>query len=462
MISLSSRVWSHWAAKSSAKAARRGSRSIRRTWARRILADAQRRPGRRGGKAPRRACCSRGNRTAARPARTRPSGDVAARRLADPARPGTGNGRDQDRLERQSDRRFGVLAVLFGRRARSPAAASARRAWRAGERPGRRRLAGCRRCAAGATSSGSRRASARPRRRLSGATAADRAACTSGSAEGTVSAGRVHDPSPGLGRAERRVDHRLGGGQVHLHQDRRDREHVADVVESIADIVGREVIGRAEVEADQVADRVVVLGAIEPPDRHPRRRVGLVRSERADRARRRGSAAPRLGRGSSSGGMLSERRTSATRTKAVAIRARGPRRRRRRGSTPPSARDAVVTAQAIPFDQSGRRPANRRRAGRTAAAIVGCDREPAACRTIASAAVAAMRLGTSRSRRTRSQPAQSTQHAASSRADGSRFDVHREDHTDRPSPDARGAIRPARYGRGRLGMQGATFNTGRR
>ena len=61
----------------------------------------------------------------------------------------------------------------------------------------------------------------------------------------------------------------LRGGQVHLDQDRRHREHFADVVEAIPDIIGREFIGRFEIEADQVADRVVVFGAVEAADRDP-------------------------------------------------------------------------------------------------------------------------------------------------------------------------------------------------
>ena len=43
-------------------------------------------------------------------------------------------------------------------------------------------------------------------------------------------------------------------------------QHVADVVEAVADVVGGEVLGGLEVDADQVADRVVVLGPVEPPD----------------------------------------------------------------------------------------------------------------------------------------------------------------------------------------------------
>src|SRR5262249_13141349 len=44
---------------------------------------------------------------------------------------------------------------------------------------------------------------------------------------------------------------------------------VADVVETVADVVGREVVGRFEIDADEVADRVVVLVAVEPSDGRP-------------------------------------------------------------------------------------------------------------------------------------------------------------------------------------------------
>ena len=59
----------------------------------------------------------------------------------------------------------------------------------------------------------------------------------------------------------------LGGGQVLLQEQGRDRQDVADVVEAVADVVVGEVGGRLEVDADEVADRVVILGPVEPADR---------------------------------------------------------------------------------------------------------------------------------------------------------------------------------------------------
>ena len=73
--------------------------------------------------------------------------------------------------------------------------------------------------------------------------------------------------------------HRLGGdrlahGQEALEVDRRERQHVADVVEAVARVVGREVGGEILVEEAEVADRVVELRAIETADGHVTR-VGL-------------------------------------------------------------------------------------------------------------------------------------------------------------------------------------------
>ena len=50
----------------------------------------------------------------------------------------------------------------------------------------------------------------------------------------------------------------FGGGQVLLHQGVGDGEDVADVVEAVAGIVGGELFGGAEIDAEQVADGVGV------------------------------------------------------------------------------------------------------------------------------------------------------------------------------------------------------------
>ncbi len=81
-----------------------------------------------------------------------------------------------------------------------------------------------------------------------------------------MSGRRIHETFPDIRSPERLSDHLLGGGQIHFQQNGRGREHVADVVEPVADVVGRKLIRRTQVEAEQVANGVVVLGAIEATD----------------------------------------------------------------------------------------------------------------------------------------------------------------------------------------------------
>ena len=71
-------------------------------------------------------------------------------------------------------------------------------------------------------------------------------------------------------------DDRLGRLDVLFQQQRRDREHVADIVEPVARVVGRKFLVGAEVDPHQVADRVAVLDPVEPAQRDPAR-VGIVR-----------------------------------------------------------------------------------------------------------------------------------------------------------------------------------------
>jgi len=80
--------------------------------------------------------------------------------------------------------------------------------------------------------------------------------------------------APAIGRLGRQhLEHlardRLGGVEVLFEQERRQREDVADVVEAIADVVGGEVVGGLHLHAEQIAHGVVVLDAIEPPQREP-------------------------------------------------------------------------------------------------------------------------------------------------------------------------------------------------
>src|SRR5207237_1374100 len=78
----------------------------------------------------------------------------------------------------------------------------------------------------------------------------------------------------GLGRnlrGERPSGDPLGGPQVSVHQDWRDGEHVADVVEAVAGIVRGEVLFRAERNAQEITNGVAVFAAIEPVRRDPAR-----------------------------------------------------------------------------------------------------------------------------------------------------------------------------------------------
>ena len=62
------------------------------------------------------------------------------------------------------------------------------------------------------------------------------------------------------------------GREVALQQHRRDREHVADIVEAVAGIIGgkqRGEVHRAGVHRDQVADGVGIFGAVEAMDGRP-------------------------------------------------------------------------------------------------------------------------------------------------------------------------------------------------
>ena len=81
--------------------------------------------------------------------------------------------------------------------------------------------------------------------------------------------------SVGVGQDDRLVQGELGGVEVLLDMDRRDVERGADVVEAEPDIVRRESIREVEIEPEQVADRIVVLLPVQPPD-HDRCRAGLL------------------------------------------------------------------------------------------------------------------------------------------------------------------------------------------
>ena len=62
--------------------------------------------------------------------------------------------------------------------------------------------------------------------------------------------------------------------QVALGQHRRDGQNVGDVVETVTRIVGRKQQIRVDIEREKIADRVGVLGPIQPMNRGPAAWIG--------------------------------------------------------------------------------------------------------------------------------------------------------------------------------------------
>ena len=73
--------------------------------------------------------------------------------------------------------------------------------------------------------------------------------------------------------------HAIRGRHVLFHEHRRERQHVGNVVESVAGIVLREVVGRAQVNAKEFFDGVVVFGAVQASRGDP---AGIERSRRVN------------------------------------------------------------------------------------------------------------------------------------------------------------------------------------
>jgi hypothetical protein len=106
---------------------------------------------------------------------------------------------------------------------------------------------------------------------------------------------RGHGADVGLARAERDGELRdvLRGIEIALHEHGRHAEHVTDVVEAVADVVGREIGGGLRIHADEIADGVVVLGTIEAAQRDAAgvgRRVAVVVGEDGARGREKRAA----------------------------------------------------------------------------------------------------------------------------------------------------------------------------
>ena len=84
--------------------------------------------------------------------------------------------------------------------------------------------------------------------------------------------------------AERQRADALGRGQVALEQHRRHAEHVGVVVEAGARIVRRQQRRDVDVEREQIANRVGVLGAIQPMHQRAARDSASLRAARSSDA----------------------------------------------------------------------------------------------------------------------------------------------------------------------------------
>ena len=64
-----------------------------------------------------------------------------------------------------------------------------------------------------------------------------------------------------------------------LHQHRRQRQHVRNIVEPVPGIVLGKIVGRMDVDAQKIADGVVVLAAVQPSRGHA---AGIGRRDAVD------------------------------------------------------------------------------------------------------------------------------------------------------------------------------------
>ena len=73
-----------------------------------------------------------------------------------------------------------------------------------------------------------------------------------------------------------------GRGEVALQQGRRDRQDAGDIVEAlVVRLVGQQERSTVDLECEQVADRVRILGPVQPVDRNPSR-IGPGRTRRVE------------------------------------------------------------------------------------------------------------------------------------------------------------------------------------
>ena len=76
--------------------------------------------------------------------------------------------------------------------------------------------------------------------------------------------GEPHDLGVG---ADGQAAHTPGGGQVLFEQRRRDAQHAGDVVEAVALVIGRQQVHDVDLQVEQIAHGVAVLGAVQAVDR---------------------------------------------------------------------------------------------------------------------------------------------------------------------------------------------------
>lgn len=97
----------------------------------------------------------------------------------------------------------------------------------------------------------------------------------------------AHDRLEFLVRNDGAFDDRLGRVEIAFHQQRGERQDFADVIEPEAGVVGGKVGSRLELDAAQVADRVVVFHAVQTPKHHKPRIARLACIGERLRGRRR-------------------------------------------------------------------------------------------------------------------------------------------------------------------------------
>ena len=89
------------------------------------------------------------------------------------------------------------------------------------------------------------------------------------------------DGGPDRGVAEGEPADLLGRDHVAVEQDRGDRQHVGDVVEPVAGLVGRQQLPLVDLQGEQVADGVAVLDAVQAVDGRTAR-IGVGRRGRVE------------------------------------------------------------------------------------------------------------------------------------------------------------------------------------